>query len=164
VAELLGTSTIAVNSSLQRARAQLRAASAERDAMAEPDDPAVRATLARYVDAFERSDASTLAGLLRADVEIEMPPHDVWFRGAATVAAFFQERVLGTPGHWRMVPIMANGQLAYGSYARDADGTLQAHGIHLIDVYEGRVSRVVAFLDAGLLPLFGLPPVLREEG
>src|SRR4051812_11885410 len=68
VAELLGTTTIAVNSSLQRARAQLRAASAERDAVAEPDDPEVRATLERYVEAFERSDATTLAGLLRHDV------------------------------------------------------------------------------------------------
>jgi RNA polymerase sigma-70 factor (ECF subfamily) len=162
VAELLDTTTIAVNSSLQRARAQLRQVSAEPDALTEPDDPAVRATLERFVQAFEQSDVAALARLLRHDVEAEMPPHPTWFRGAETVLAFLDARVLGSPGHWRLLPVMANGQQAFASYARDADGCVRGHGIHLIDVTEGQVSRIVAFLDAALLPLFGMPVMLAE--
>jgi RNA polymerase sigma-70 factor (ECF subfamily) len=88
----------------------------------------------------------------------------VWFIGVATVIAFLEERVLGDPGHWRMVPVMANGQLGYASYARDGNGCHHAHGITLCDIRDGQVSRIVAFLDAALVPLFGLPAVLRAEG
>ncbi len=59
VAELLDTTVASVNSALQRARATL----AERDLSAAstgPIDPAQEALLARYVDAFERYDITSL--------------------------------------------------------------------------------------------------------
>jgi RNA polymerase sigma-70 factor, ECF subfamily len=69
-ARLLDTSTAAVNSALQRARATL---SAERgDPEGEPIsvvgvDPAQRGRLDRYVDALRRHDVDTVVGLARAD-------------------------------------------------------------------------------------------------
>jgi RNA polymerase sigma-70 factor (ECF subfamily) len=73
VAELLGSTEAAVRSAMQRARATL-AAHAHADegpdtaaAGAEPSDEAQRQLLARYVDAFERTDVQTLVALLRLD-------------------------------------------------------------------------------------------------
>jgi RNA polymerase sigma-70 factor, ECF subfamily len=73
VAELLGSTEAAVRSAVQRARATL-AAHAHADegpdtaaAAAEPRDEAQRQLLARYVDAFERTDVQTLVALLRLD-------------------------------------------------------------------------------------------------
>ncbi len=53
VAGLLGTSTVAVNGALQRARAHLAQAAPTEDEIGEPDDPAVQALLGRYATAFE---------------------------------------------------------------------------------------------------------------
>ena len=68
VAELLGSTTTSVNSALQRARTSL-AANANADATAAgPElEGAQRRLLARYVDAFERSDVQSLVALLRLD-------------------------------------------------------------------------------------------------
>ena len=52
VAEAVGTSTAAVNSALQRARASVRAAQLERDRTPEALDPEQEALLQRYVQAF----------------------------------------------------------------------------------------------------------------
>jgi RNA polymerase sigma-70 factor (ECF subfamily) len=70
VAELLGSTETSVKSALQRARATL-AGNAEAAAGAEPgtepDDDTQRRMLARYVDAFERTDVDSLVSLLRLD-------------------------------------------------------------------------------------------------
>jgi RNA polymerase sigma-70 factor, ECF subfamily len=65
VAELLGSTETSVKSALQRARTTL-AANAEDAAGIEPDDTQ-RRMLARYVDAFERTDVDSLVSLLRLD-------------------------------------------------------------------------------------------------
>src|SRR5712664_3884442 len=56
VADLLGTSTAAANSVLQRARARLEQAAPAADEMREPSDPGDRALLGRYAAAFESAD------------------------------------------------------------------------------------------------------------
>ena len=72
VAELLDTSVASVNSALQRARATLSENRAQADAESPtPDHHRVNAEdrelLARYVDAFERYDISSLVTLLHHD-------------------------------------------------------------------------------------------------
>jgi RNA polymerase sigma-70 factor (TIGR02960 family) len=71
VAGLLDMSTTAVNSALQRARAQLPVVP---DDVAEPPEPERRALLDRYVTAFETADVNGLAVALAEDVSWEMPP------------------------------------------------------------------------------------------
>jgi RNA polymerase sigma-70 factor (ECF subfamily) len=69
VAELLGTTETSVKSALQRARTTL-AANADLGlaaARSEPSDDTQRRLLARYVDAFERTDVQSLVSLLRLD-------------------------------------------------------------------------------------------------
>ncbi len=162
VAELLGTSTIAVNSALQRARSHLDRV-IDREQLAEPADPATRAVLDAYVSAFERSDVNALAGLLRDDVQLEMPPNRTWFAGKETVVPFLGVRVLGDPGHWRVLPLLANDQPAMAAYHRTADGCHRAHGIAVLSVVGGQVTRITAFNNAALVPLFGLPTVLSRS-
>jgi RNA polymerase sigma-70 factor (TIGR02960 family) len=74
VAELLGTTTTAVNSGLRRARAQLARALPAEDELAEPAEPDRRALLERFAAAIEHGEAGALAELLREDVALEMPP------------------------------------------------------------------------------------------
>src|ERR1700731_974630 len=63
VADLLGTTTTAVNSGLRRARAQLAQVLPDEDELAEPAGPEARALLDRYAAAIENADASALAAL-----------------------------------------------------------------------------------------------------
>ncbi len=157
VAELLGTSTAAVNSALQRARAQLAAVAPVEDQIAEPDEPGRRALLDRYMGAFEAADPAALEQLLREDVELEMPPFATWFAGRDAVGSFFSGQVLAQPGRFRMVATTANGQPATAGYLATADGVYRAHAIHVLSVDSSGIARIVVFLDESLFPFFGLP-------
>jgi RNA polymerase sigma-70 factor (ECF subfamily) len=146
VADLLGTSTVAVKSALQRARDRLGALALVEDEVSEGHGE----LLDRYVAAFAAADMATLTALLRADATLEMPPFATWFRGRSDVLAFLAARVFGA---MTMIPTSANGQPAAAVY--DADG--RPHGIQVLDVRDGLITRMVAFLDPALFPRFGLP-------
>jgi RNA polymerase sigma-70 factor (ECF subfamily) len=160
VAELLGASTSAVNSVLQRARARLEQVAPAADEMREPTSPDDRALLARYAAAFENADIAALMQLLRDDAVLEMPPLPTWFAGRELVAAFLESRVLGQPGDFRMIPTAANGQPALAAYLRGHDGMHHAHAIAVLTLAGSRVARVVSFNDPGLFATFGLPQAL----
>jgi RNA polymerase sigma-70 factor (ECF subfamily) len=51
----------------------------------------------------------------------------------------------------------ANGQPALAVYRRAEDGTHRAYGVQVITVRGSRIAGVVAFLNPGLFPAFGLP-------
>src|SRR5262245_23407700 len=63
-AEILGTTTAAVKSGLQRARARLAELGPEPEQLLEPTDPRARALLDGYLAAVQRSDAGLLAHVL----------------------------------------------------------------------------------------------------
>ena len=88
VAEMLDTTTAAVNSTLQRARAQLEQVAPAEDDVYEPSDPQQRALLDRYATAFENADVPGLMELLRADAVFEMPPQRMWFAGREPIGCF----------------------------------------------------------------------------
>src|SRR5215471_18646890 len=158
VADLLGTTTTAVNSGLRRARAQLAQALPAEDELAEPAEPDRRALLDRFAAAVENADASALAQLLREDVTLEMPPLPAWFAGREAVTRFFATQVLAAPGLFRMVPTMANGQPAFAAYRRGRDGAYEAHALQVLTVTAAGVARLVIFLEPALFRAFGLPP------
>jgi RNA polymerase sigma-70 factor (ECF subfamily) len=162
VAEMLGTSPAAVDSTLRRARARLAAAGPVEQELAEPVEPERRALLERYVDAFTRADADGLVRLFRHDVEVEMPPIPTWFAGREAVAALLAERVLG-PGLWRLLPTRANGAAAFATYRRGPE-RFDAYGIQVLTLGDGAIARIRAFNDPSLVPLFGLPAVLPPGG
>jgi RNA polymerase sigma-70 factor (ECF subfamily) len=166
VAGLLGISTVAVNSLLQRARTQLELAAPAEEAIREPARPADRDLVARYAAAFENADLTALVRMLREDAVLEMPPLPGWFRGRDAIAGFLGAHVLGRPGEFRMIPTAANGQPAFAAYARDNRGGYHAHGICVLTLTGTRVSRIVSFNDPGLFAVFGfasrLPAGERE--
>jgi RNA polymerase sigma-70 factor (ECF subfamily) len=156
VAQSLETTPAAVNSALQRARARLALAQPREDEIVEPDDPACRVAVDRYVEAMQAADIPLLVDLFRRDVTLEMPPAPTWFSGRDDVLSFYRLRV-SYADQWRMVATSANGQPAAAAYLRNADGLLMAHGVHVLTLTRTGVARVVAFRKPGLLPAFGLP-------
>jgi RNA polymerase sigma-70 factor (ECF subfamily) len=158
VANLLDLSTAAVNSALQRARAQLaRSRPSEETITMTPDID--HDVLARFVTAFETADVAALTAMLRHDVELEMPPIPTWFAGRAAVAGFFAHRAF-PGGARRLVPTRANGCPAAATYIRGADGRYRAHSIQVLETDGPEITHVYAFLDTGLFEAFGLPLVL----
>jgi len=157
VAGLLGTTTTAVNSALQRARVQLEQVAPAEDEVAEPGDASQRELVDRYVAAFENADVTALTGLLRADVVLEMPPLPTWFTGAEAFGRFYAFRVFAVPDAWRVIPAGANGQPAFALYKRADDGVHRAHSVVVLTIAGAGIARVVAFADPRLFPSFGLP-------
>jgi RNA polymerase sigma-70 factor, ECF subfamily len=160
VAELLDTSTAAVNSALQRARAQLAQAAPVEDEVAEPSDADQRELLDRYVTAFVDADVAGIVGLLRDDAELEMPPMATWLTGRDAVGRFFAGRISVPRDTWRVVATRANGQPAVAAYRRDHDGVHRAHSVQVLTLAGACIARVVAFRDPALLAAFGLPAAL----
>jgi RNA polymerase sigma-70 factor (ECF subfamily) len=156
VAELLGTTTAAVNSALQRARTQLAEVAAEEEQCAEPAEPRCRAVLDRYIEAFERADLAALPELLRADVIIEMPPSPTWFTGREDLLRFLAIQCFSGPDRMRLVPISANGQPAIAAYLKGPDGQFHAQSLQVLTVTDGLISHIVTFFDTALFPTFGL--------
>ena len=157
VANLLGTTTTAVNSGLRRARAQLAQALPAEDELAEPAEPDRRALLDRFAAALENADVTALAQLLAEDVALEMPPALTWFAGRRAVTVFTASQLFTKPGGLRLVPVMANGQPAFAVYRRDSGTAYHAHALQVLTVTATGIARIVAFTDPGLFASFGLP-------
>lgn len=161
VANALGVSVASVNSSLQRARATLRAANLTVESLREPADPEERAVVERYLVAFVAADVDALTQLLADDVVLEMPPVALWVAGRSHYRRFM-ERVFTMRGTgWRLFLVQANGSAALATYAPDPSaGGAQAHSVQLFDVSGGRIRRCVTFVDPQLFALFKLPIAL----
>jgi RNA polymerase sigma-70 factor, ECF subfamily len=162
VANAIGTSTAAVNSLLQRARAQLDAVGPSADdAPQAPDSPETQDRLARYIAAFEAYDIDRLVEMFTEEAIWEMPPFDGWYQGRQAIATLTRQQCPAeAPGDMRFIPTMANGQPAAALYMRDFDGdgtTHVAFQLHVLDVGADGISHVVAFLDTSLFTKFGLP-------
>jgi RNA polymerase sigma-70 factor (ECF subfamily) len=122
--------------------------------------------LNRYIKAFENPDADALKRLLLHDATIEAPPIRAWFRGVENCLPVLRDRVIGTPGLWRMFPIEggANGWPAVAGYLRDAEGVYRGYGVVVLEVVGDQIGRIVSFGDPRLLSVFGFEDVLLERG
>lgn len=161
VAAQLGSTVPAVNSALQRARATLDGAGpgAISD-VAEPNDPAVRAVIEKYLRAFAAGDVPSLVRLLADEVILEMPPVPLWYRGRPDYGQFMR-RVFEMRGRdWALRPLTANGQPALAAYARQAGGGYRWHSLQVFTVTGGLVARNVVFADPRGYEAFGRPAQL----
>ncbi|QLL07853.1 sigma-70 family RNA polymerase sigma factor [Mycobacterium vicinigordonae] len=161
VAEALSTTTVAVNSLLQRARAQLDAVGpSSEDRLSAPDSAEAQDMLARYIAAFEAYDIDRLVELFTTEAIWEMPPYTGWYRGARDIITLIHQQCPAElPGDMRMIPLVANGQPAAAMYMRVSDRHVPFQ-LHVLDVRPDGVSHVVAFLDGSLFAKFGLPESL----
>ena len=163
-ADLLETSVASVNSAHQRARATIRAAQlAGRAGQSIPAAPTdrERAVLRRFMDAWERADASTLTALLRGDARWAMPPAPLWFDGRTAIARLFRFFPIDWQGRtYRMVPTAANRQPATAAYLRPAgESAFHLTALHVLRIEDGEIAEVTTF-GPELCRAFGLPPTL----
>jgi RNA polymerase sigma-70 factor, ECF subfamily len=164
VATMLGTSTAAVKSTLQRARARLDEVAPALESVIEPTEPRARELLGQYIAGFENADMAALEKALRADAAIELVGTRTWFSGKVTCLRFLAH-VTGSRGDWLMTPTIANGQPAAAAYYRDGDGTYQALGIAVLTATTDGITRITVFAGGpGLLATFGFPTTKPGRG
>lgn len=157
VAEALETTTAAVNSMLQRARAQLEEVSPSEEGVVEPTAPQQRELLERYVRAFEVKDIAAIVEMFTADAVWEMPPFTGWYRGPEHIGRLVDTRCPAGPGDMRLVRTEANGQPAFGVYMRGENGVFRPFHLQVLTLTGSGVSHVAAFFDPRLFATFGLP-------
>lgn len=158
VAELLDLSVASVNSAMQRARVTM--ASAPGGAPTEPLSIEQQELLDRYVDAFERYDMDALAALLHADVIQTMPPYGMWLQGREDVLTWYVGPGIGCRGS-RLLAGQANGCPAFAQYRIDPAGGHAPWALQVLELRDGRIEAVHAFLDTEeSCERFGFPPHL----
>ena len=162
VADLLGTTTVAVNGTLHRARARLEQAAPEEDLIREPANPADVALLDRFATAFQDADVAAVVQLLREDAVFEMPPEVTWFTGQELIGRFLRARVLTQPGRFQMIPVAANGQPAFAVYERHRDGVYW--GTRDMRAHHRRVACRTGHLLQGSWPIRDVRPAADPPG
>jgi RNA polymerase sigma-70 factor, ECF subfamily len=159
VAELLGVSVDAVTSALARARATMRAVSAE-TAGRQLDDQD-RSLLDSYVAAFQAYDVSALVGLLQRDATFTMPPFAFWLRGVDDIQRWWDGPGRVCAGS-RILLTRANGGPAVAVYHPVGDTRWEPFAIHVLEVRDGRIAGICHFLDVSLFGEFDLPELLTS--
>lgn len=165
VAEVLDTSPSAVNSLLYRARQTISASPMV--VASDPDDPAVKALLARYVRAWELADIAELLATVSDDVRFSMPPLAMWYQGSRDVASFIEAAIFG-PARPHGVTMMlgrANGQPALATYAPGPDGSLVIDGLQVLDLSPdgAKVRAITSFRDPDLAVRCGFAPAIDPK-
>ena len=156
-AAILNSTVPSVTSSLQRARATLRAAGPSLEQLHEPTDPSERDVVDQYAAAFEAADVSRLMQLLADDVVLEMPPVNLWLRGRSHYGEFM-DRVFDMRGPgWRLVPVAVNGCTGLAAFSPDPSGPRRRpHSIQTFVVSDGRIRSSVSFVDPTVFRSFEL--------
>jgi RNA polymerase sigma-70 factor, ECF subfamily len=123
--------------------------------------------VARYVEAWQAVDFGTLAGLLKSDVVMTMPPLPLRYTGRDAVAAFLTTIPPGGPcerQRFRLIPTRANRQPAVAAYRLGPDGeAYRAWGILVLSTDGDAIAEITACVDPTLLPAFGLPSQLAPD-
>jgi RNA polymerase sigma-70 factor (TIGR02960 family) len=159
-ADLLGLTEDAVNSALKRARATMDATRSSGPPPPPAGSPEERVLMERFVAAFTELDIDALVAVMTDDAWVRMPPLPFEYRGSAAVRRFFT----AIRDHWRridrLVPVGANGQPAWGEYARDpVTNSLHLSGVLVISLAGDRICEITHF-ETTIAPYFGLPRVL----
>jgi RNA polymerase sigma-70 factor (ECF subfamily) len=155
-AAMLETSVVATNSALQRARETLR------DHLPDPHppDPREREVLARYLDAWKRTDVHALAALLKEDAHLTMPPSPAWVFGREAIARFFANYPFRTTARRHLhVPTRANRQPAYAVFLQREPGSApEPFAVEVLRIEDGLIAEIHYFLQPELLGRFAVAP------
>jgi RNA polymerase sigma-70 factor (ECF subfamily) len=164
VAEALDSTPASVYSALQRAHRgvdERLPAQSQQATLRALGDRRLQTLVERHVDAWERGDVESLVLLLTDDVTLTMPPIPTWFNGRTAVGAFLAGWPLAHGHCWRLLPVRASGQLAFGAYSRSHErGVYVAHALEVVTLRGDRFSELHAFLSPERFEAFGLPQEL----
>jgi RNA polymerase sigma-70 factor, ECF subfamily len=165
-AEVLEATPASIDTALQRAHQTVDRRLPEQDqqaALSTLDDAALRRVVDGYVDAWQRDDVDALAALLTDEAVFAMPPYTTWFRGREAIAVFLRAFPMREGQRSRLVPVRANGQLAFGHYKWHAERErFVAHAIDVLTLRGDRIAEITAFIDPEAFARFGLPDELDE--
>jgi len=163
IAETLGMTPAAVNSTLQRAREKMNRAELRSEELCMMDQEPDHELLSRYLEAFERFDIQALVALFHEDGCLSMPPFEMWVRGKDNLFKFFTLTRWHCEGS-RFVPVTVNG--GYPAFAQympsDNKSILVPWGIHVVETRDGKILHVQNFINAGLFARYGLPEQLHR--
>jgi RNA polymerase sigma-70 factor (ECF subfamily) len=162
-AAMLEMSVVASNSALQRARETLREHLPERRddwRAAHASDPVEQEVLARYMDAWKRTDVHALAALLKQDAHLTMPPSPAWVFGRDAIARFFANYPFrATARRHAHVPTRANRQPAYAVFLQAEPGTPpEPFALEVLRIEDGLIAEIHYFLQPDLLGRFAVAP------
>jgi RNA polymerase sigma-70 factor (ECF subfamily) len=164
VAELLETTPVSIDSSLQRAHHTVErriTAQSQQTTLQALGDEQLQEIVERYVDAWERADVDALVSMLTADAILTMPPWREWYAGRDAVGAFLATAPLRSGARWRVVPTTANGQLAFALYDWNASSErFEPHALTVLTLQRSAITEITIFRSPDLFPRFGLPEVL----
>ena len=167
VAQMLDSSEDSVKGALKRARATLEARlpASGREHAPLPDSAAERELVARFATAFTNGDTAGVLALLTDDAWVSMPPMPFEYNGLDAIGSFLDTafgQIGSTPT--RLVPTRANTQPAFGFYRGDSQTPLlRATGLFVLTLEGERISALTRF-ETGVMPRFGLPRTLKEDG
>jgi len=155
-ADILGTTVVSVNSSLQRARTRLKEVGLQQEDLSEPAAAEQRAWVDRYMKAFENGDVDGIKQLLTEDVIMEMPPMFNWFAGPENYGAFMEWVFEHAGRDWVLKAVAANGQAGFAAYRRVEDA-YELHTLQVFTLNTQGISRNSVFQDPEIFATFGLP-------
>jgi len=162
-ARILCTSQESVTSALKRARATLerhQRSSAQRAPAPLPGSAAEQRLVSRLTRAFETADVDGIVALLTEDVWVTMPPLPLEYQGRDLAGRFLRATAFRPGWTARLIPARANGQPAFGFYARDPQtGRFYTVGLLVLTLSGTQIAAVTRFDPATLLR-FGLPAIL----
>lgn len=164
-AEALETTSVAVDSALQRAHKTVDErlpGQSQQENLRTLGDDGLSELVERYVDAWERNDVDAVVAMLTEDARMAMPPVPTWYSGREVVAAFLRALPLSAAKRWRLVPTSANAQPAFGAYLWDeARAAFALHDVIVLTLRGSKIEEITAFLDQDALRQFGLPASIR---
>ncbi len=159
-ARILDTSEESVTSALKRARAALerhQRSAGRREPAPLPNSAAEQQLVERLTRAFEAADVDGIVALLTEDAWLTMPPLPLEYQGRELAAQFLTATALRPGWTARLIPTRANGQPAFGLYARDPEtGSFYTVGLMVLTLSGTHISAMTRF-DPRILPWFGLP-------
>ncbi|MFG1869195.1 RNA polymerase subunit sigma-70 [Micromonospora arborensis] len=150
--EALGMSVPAVKSALQRARARLAEAAPARDEVLDASSPRARELLARYMAAWEASDADAFREVLRVDASIDPVGSPASYAGREACLAFATP-AMRDAGDWRMAATEANGQPAAAAWFRG-----EPFGVAVLTVADDGIVAITLFENPQLAESFAPEP------
>lgn len=167
-AEALDTTSVSVDSALQRAHKAVDARLPERSQQAtlrSLDDEQLKQVVEKFVAAWERADIDAVVSMLAEDAVLTMPPRPMWFAGRDAIRALFAAYPLapGAPPI-RLIPTSANGQIAFGHYVwAEAANAFMPHSITVLSLRESEISELTIFRTAEAFTGFDLPEQIEAD-
>jgi RNA polymerase sigma-70 factor, ECF subfamily len=174
--EALETTTASVNSALQRARrtiADRLPDQSQQQTLRSLGDRRVQALVEAYVDAWERGDVEMVVSMLAEDARVTMPPMPTWYAGRDAIRVFLSDwafakrwardraRFEAGERRVRLVPVRANGQLAFGAYNWDEQsGRLVPYAFQVLTLDRDGIREITGFVTPAVFERFGLPDSL----